>query len=65
MLRKEEFPKEPIEILKDVLPSEVTRQDFVLYAKNIRSNAIHLISWLKHSNGILEPAGSCYENESG
>lgn len=22
MLRKEEFPKEPIEILKDVLPSE-------------------------------------------
>lgn len=133
MLRKEDFPKEPIEILKDVLPSEefkklaslnqerlrcmaeadglmgevieieskllvqlnkirsieaeimlkstspkmqeadracayelgLTRQDFFLYAKNIRNNAILLISWLKHSNSILEPAGSCYENESG
>lgn len=40
MLRKEEFPKEPIEILKDVLPSE----EFKKLAPLIRNVSA---AWLK------------------
>ena len=48
MLRKEEFPKEPIEILKDVLPSEEFKklEENTIKAGEVEIEVLPVWKWL-------------------